>query len=163
VVLSSGQFTFGLPLLSVSSLGGMQWGFALDYLPDNDIDGILGLNFNFSQNLRLEQNGSTVSLLTGHNTKEDWTLSGGVYVPAADNNSQATLEKSGSGASEIFTLRGNDGTETVFFGFDAAITTKGRPQTITDRYGSQFSYTWTQNGGLDQVTSVTDSYGRTGV
>ncbi|MCE9552379.1 MAG: hypothetical protein K8T91_03255 [Planctomycetes bacterium] len=162
VILSSGAFTFGLPLLSIDSLGGLGWGFDLNYLSSNGLDGMTGLGFNFPQNLRLEELLSgDVELLSGDNGQDLFIENAGDYVPAVNNNTQATLTRAGSGASDEFTLTASDGTVTKFFGFDGALDTPGRIKSITDRHGSQQTYVWTVTSGMDQLTSVTDSYGRT--
>ena len=72
VLLSSGQFSFRLPLLSIESQGGIGWSFGLDYLSQNAPGGILGDGFNFPQNLHLELDVTNVDvhLLTGENTEE---------------------------------------------------------------------------------------------
>ena len=157
------MFAFQRDLMSVAAVGDISWGFSLDYLAGNGVDGILGKGFNFSQNLRLELlPGGNVQLASGFNTLELFVNSGpGLYRAPPTNNTRAELYRSGSGASDQFTLRASDGTVTMFYGFDAPIATPGRPKTITDRYGNQYSYVWQRVGRLDQVTSVTDSYGRT--
>jgi len=71
VLLSSGQFSFDLPLLSIDSVGGIGWAFSLSYLSENAEGRILGNGFNFPQNLRLELDAvDDVHLLTGDNTEE---------------------------------------------------------------------------------------------
>jgi len=70
VLLSSGQM-WSQQLLSISALGVGGWGFRVDYMPGNAIDGVLGKNFNFTQNQYLiELGGGDVQLVTGQNTQE---------------------------------------------------------------------------------------------
>ena len=161
-LLSSGQMSFNLPLLSVSALGNSSWCFGLNYLSGNGIDGIFGRGFNYPQNLRLNELGNgDVELLSGDNTAELFTADGsGNYTPAANTNTRAVLTRAGTGVNDEFSLTASDGTVSKFFGFDVAITTKGRLKSVSDRFGSDQTYTWTQTSGVDQLTDVTDSYGR---
>jgi RHS repeat-associated protein len=155
------MFSFKRSLLSISAINGISWEFGLDYLAGNGVNGIVGKGFNFPQNLQLQPSGSNVQLLTGQNTLDLFIqTSPGVYAPASNNTTQAELYRSGSGATDTFTMKSSAGTVTNFFGFDAPIATPGCPQSITDRYGSTQTYQWQSLGGVNQLLSVTDSYGR---
>ncbi|QNN23312.1 hypothetical protein HED60_13850 [Planctomycetales bacterium ZRK34] len=162
VLLTAGRFSFKQRLLSVDSIGGISWAFNLSYLGNNGVDGLLGKNFNYPQNLRLEEQVSgDVDLLSGKNTSETFNKTGpSTYEPAADNNTQSVLTRAGSGATDEFTLTSASGTVSKFFGFDSPIPTPGRVKSITDRYGNQQTYTWVNVGGQDQVQTIADSYGR---
>ena len=162
VQLSAGAFSFELPLLSVGSLGGIGWAFGLNYLSGNGVNGIVGPGFNYPDNLSLHQNvGGGVTLYSGQNTVEVFNFSGGAYTPAPGNNTAARLTRSGSGATDAFTLTSSKGVQTVFFGFASPITTPGLVKSITDRFGNQQAYTWAKKNGVYQLQSVMDSYGRT--
>ena len=147
VLLSSGQFRFSLPLLSIDSVGGIGWSFGLNYLSDSGVSGVLGDGFNFPQNLHLHKDQLTqeVRIVTGGNTGEVFaqgTINGQTvtYTPASGNNSQAHLIRTGYGtSSDEFTLRASSGAVTKFYGFDSNIDEgkRGRLKSITDRYGSE--------------------------
>ena len=86
MLLSSGQFTFKIPLLSVSALGGMGWSLGLNYLSDNDIESVLGVGFNFPQNIFLTEDPGVVDLWMGSQTVESFvelTPSPPTYGPAS--------------------------------------------------------------------------------
>ncbi|MBI1374571.1 MAG: hypothetical protein GC159_17780 [Phycisphaera sp.] len=161
-LLSSGQFSFKTCLASISSLGGIQWGFGLDFLSDNGIDGALGKSFNFTQNIHFEEmaNGDAV-LISGDNTHEMFADTGSGTYSSSDNNTRAVLERTGSGVNEELTLLSSSGNTSRFYGFDPAIDTPGVIKSVTDRYGNTQTYTWTTQGGVAQLASITDSYGRT--
>jgi hypothetical protein len=163
VIIRSGQFTWGLPLLSVPAIGAGGWGLALNYLPGNAIDGILGKNFNYTQNVHLiAGSGTDVELVTGENTRETFTSLGGGAYSSAGNNTGATLRSTGGGTlAETFTLTTADGTVTAFNGLFAGIAAPGRITSIVDRYGSGQTFAWATVGGVVQLSSVTDAYGRT--
>ncbi len=163
VLLSAGRFAFQRSFLSLDAIGEISWNFSLDYLAGNHVDSILGKGFNYPQNLHLVSlSNGDVQWTSGENTLEFFLqTSPGVYVAAPTNNTRAELYRSGSGASDQFTLRASNGTVTHFFGFDPSIATPGRLQDITDRYGNAMSFVWQAAGTLDQLLSVTDSYGRT--
>jgi RHS repeat-associated protein len=167
VLLSSGMFSFKRDLLAISAINGVSWGFGLDYLAQQDVNGFLGKSFNYPQNLRLEPAApplpsSDVELWTGQNTSDVFTSTGsGTYAPAVDNTTRATLTRTDMGtSSDQFSLVSSAGTVTLFFGFDPSIATPGRVRSVTDRYGNTQTYDWQNVGGVDQLTSVKDSYGR---
>jgi RHS repeat-associated protein len=140
----------------------MAWAFNLKYLSNSQSSGLLGPGFNYSPNLHLEEVVGGIDLWTGEFTNERFEeVAPGVYAPAADNNSQATLRIMGSGSAERFVLTSNKGVVTIFYGFDGAIDTPGRVESITDRFGNHQSYDWIRTGTVDQLASVTDAYGRT--
>ena len=161
VLLSSGQFIWSLPLLSIPTVGSGGWGFGLSYLPGNDIDGILGKNFNFTQNLFLIDLGGNVQLVMDDNTRETFALQGDGSYSSANNNTASILTRTDSGSpGDKFTLVSPDGTTSVFFGFDGSISTPGRIQSVTDRFGNGQTFVWQNTSGMIQVSSVTDTYGR---
>lgn len=163
VLLSSGQFVWSLPLLSIPALGAGGWGFQLNYLPRNDIDGIIGRNFNFTQNLQLiDLGGGDVQLSTGENTRETFVSAGGGAYTSTGNNTAAVLRRTGAGTSaDEFTLTASFGSVTTFFGFHASIAAPGRIKSTADRYGNGQTYTWANTAGMAQLLSVTDAYART--
>jgi len=55
--------------LSLSAIGGVGWSFSLNYLSDSNVDDVLGLGFNFPQNMVLEEDTNFVELLRGNNTQ----------------------------------------------------------------------------------------------
>ena len=162
VLLSAGGFSFSRSLLSISSVGGVGWSFGLNYLSTTTVDGLIGKGFNFPQYMRLEEEADgDVVLVTSDNIRQTFEESAGVYTAAAENSTLAVLTRAGTGAGDEFTLTSNAGAVTKLYGFDAAISTPGRIKSVTDRFGSEQTYVWQSTGGVDQLTSVTDSYGRT--
>jgi RHS repeat-associated protein len=162
VLLSAGAFSFRLNLLSISAINGVSWSFGLDYLAGNGINDILGIGFNYTQNLRLVPISGGVQLASGGNTLDTFiTTDGGVTYTADEYNcTQAELTRGGSGATDMFTLSASDGTVSTFAGFDVGVTTPGRLLSVKDRYGNTQTYSWTNTAGTSQLTSITDSYGR---
>ena len=155
--------------MSIPSIGGLRWFFGINYQHDNDVDEILGQNFNYPQNVYLKEdpsNSDIVGLFTGENMVEQFNRdSSGRYWPGAENNTASILTRSGTGATDEFALHSPEGAVTRFFGLDAAVPEQGRIKSITDRYGNQQSYAWNAQdigGGqkLMQLTRVTDGYGR---
>src|SRR5580704_5369007 len=136
VQLSSGAFSFRLNLLSISAINGVSWSFGLDYLAGNGINDILGIGFNYTQNLRLVPISGGVQLASGGNTLDTFiTTDGGVTYTADEYNcTQAELTRGGSGATDMFTLSASDGTVSTFAGFDVGVTTPGRLLSVKDRY-----------------------------
>jgi len=155
VVLSSGQFTFRLPLLSIDAFGIAGWRFSLEYLSDSGIDGLLGPNFDFTQYARLMLDGDDVLLATDQNTVEVFEYDNGSYS-SVNNNTAGVLRPDGEGH---FELLASNGTVTIFYGFDGQ-STPGRIKQIKDRYGNTQEFSWTNDNGVDQLDSVTDGYGR---
>jgi hypothetical protein len=162
VMLSAGAFSFRLNLLSISAINGVSWTFGLDYLAGNGINDILGIGFNYTQNLRLVPISGGVQLASGGNTLDTFvTTDGGVTYTADEYNcTQAELTRGGSGATDTFTLSASDGTVSQFAGFDSGVTAPGRLLSVKDRYGNTQTYSWTNTAGTSQLTSITDSYGR---
>jgi YD repeat-containing protein len=66
------------------------------------------------------------------------------------------------GPAQQFTVTAPNGTVSTFFGFDSFLTTPGQLQTIRDRHGNTLALTWTSAGGVPQLQSVTDGFGRAG-
>ncbi len=132
------------------------------------MNGIVGKNFNYPHNIQLQSlSGGDVLLFTGDNVSALFvpTTPGNYGPPPAGtqpgNATRANLTRTGSGATDQFTLVSSAGTTTKFFGFDVPIATPGCLQSITDRYKNTQTYQWQNVGGMNQVTSITDSYGRT--
>ena len=164
VAVKTGQFQWQLGLLSTGGIGGLGWSFGLDYLSDNGIDGLLGKGWDYPQNVCLQQMGGgsgDVQLLSGNQTAEPFFLQADGTYSSASNNTRAVLTRSGSGADDEFVLSSAGGVITRFFGFDAGLDTPGKVKSVTDRYGNSRSYSWTNTDGVVQLTSLTDSYGRT--
>lgn len=173
VRLSTGQFVFNLPLLSISSVGGIGWGFSLNYLSGSQIDDVLGNHFNFPQQLHLEFTDggagiNMVDVVTGETTVEMFEETSGnsnIYVPSPGNNSRAHLAVNNVGSSsEEFVLTPAAGVETTFGGFDSGIAAglRGKLKSIQDRFGNEQTYQWSEiDTDVYRLASVTDSYGRT--
>jgi hypothetical protein len=162
VLLSAGAFSFRLNLVSISAINGVSRAFGLDYLAGNGINDILGIGFNYTQNLRLVPISGGVQLASGGNTLDTFTTTDGMTYTADEYNcTQAELTRSGSGATDQFMLSASDGTVSTFAGIDVGVMTPGRLLSVADRYGNTQTYSWTNTAGISQLTSITDSYGRT--
>ncbi len=159
VVLSSGQLNFGLDLIDPASHGG--WGFSLNYLSGSGVDSILGRNFNYSQNARLQvlDNGD-VELLTDQNTVSLFEHTGGSYLAAANNVTGAVLSRSGNGEQEEFSLIIGD-VAITFFGVNGAMVTPGRLKSVSSLHGGTRTYSWRHAGERDQLTTASDAHFRT--
>jgi RHS repeat-associated protein len=173
VALGSGQFSFKLPLLSLAAVGQGDWRFDLDYLSGNGVDDIVGMGFNYTQNTALqEKSGGTISAISGNNVHTNFVSSNphvssghhgsSRHYSSKHNNASATLMRHNMGTTEEhFALSLWDGSKAQLFGINSSISTPGRIQSWTDRYGNSQSFTWTSTSGVAQLSSVTDSYGRT--
>jgi RHS repeat-associated protein len=173
-LLNSGQFHWQMPLISLAAVGQGGWNFDLDYLSGNGVDDILGMGFNYTQNFAAKPiSGGNVSVVTGNNVFEHFTAvdTGGSgtrghhstkHFSSKSNRSQAKLVNHNAGTpSSNFMLTRNDGSKSQLFGLESSISTPGRIQSWTDRYGNSQTFTWTNTSGVAQLSSVTDSYGRT--
>jgi len=140
-VLHTGQFIFDLPLLSISSVGGKSWSFNLKYLPGAGTNGLLGRNWDYTQNACLiDVGGGNVELLSGNQTRELFMSNGDGTFSSLYNNTMATLVLTGTGVDERYELTTSDGTVSVFYGHDVAIQTPGKIITAIDRYGNVQSF-----------------------
>lgn len=169
VLLDTGAFVFKRALVSIPSIGGLQWFFGINYQHNSDVDGILGEHFNYPQNVYLKEDpndSNLVGLFTAENMVQQFNRdASGRYWPAAGNSTASILTRSGAGASDELALHAPEGTVTRFYGLDVAVSEQGRIKSITDRYGNQQTYAWNAQaigGGqtLMQLTKVTDGYGR---
>ncbi len=101
-----------------------------------------------------------VSLYPSASNKRVFSISGSDYVAPKDYS--ATLVKSGSGATEIFTLTEIDtGRIFIFYTHDPAIVAENRgklKERTTRQYDAQglsgIEYTYTTNGFVDEVTTA---------
>ena len=158
VLLSSGQFVFRKELLQVGSIGSGGWGFSLDYLPGNNIEGALGKNFNYPQNVYLEQKGSDIELVGDDNTRTLFEeVGGGVY---RDDSGWELTRVNGGTSDEFYNLPTSDGSLNIFYGLDSEVATPGRLKSVSDRYGDTKTLEWEVVGGDVQLSRMVDSYGR---
>lgn len=162
-VISSGQFRLQIPLLSAGAFRVGAWQFGIEYLRHNGIDGVLGPNVNFTQNLHIENEDGDIVLVTADNLRERFEWNENSQNPQYSselNNTAAVLTPSAPPPQDEFTLTSSRGIVTKFHGFGVAITTPGRIKSSTDRYGNTQVFVWTRNGTVDQLLEVTDGYGR---
>ena len=180
VELFTGRFVHSIPLLSISGVGANSWQFGVTYYSNFGWNGILGKNFGYPQASYLNQLGERpaegfdfsplirdVELVSLGNVRVifEAVYHDDVEVPyvtysSVDNNSAATLARSGAGTTDMFTLTAFDGVVTTFSGFDPEVDTPGQMTSITDRFGNKQTFIWQSSGGIPQLTSATDSYGR---
>lgn len=161
-LLSSGQFTWQLPLLSIPALGGQGWSFKLKYLSDTNFNSMLGPGFGYPQYAYIEELiGGEILLHKGDDTESTFLPAGGdTYSSAAGNGMSVLVRENTDTANEQFVLKRSDGTCTTFFGFESNIGTPGQMKNQCDRYGNAITYDWMDLNGDVRLTRVTDSYGR---
>ena len=154
-VLHSGQFHLVLPLLAIDAFGPTGWRFEIDYLRDNHVDAILGPNWDYTQNVQIEeQEGNDVVLATAKNTRELFEYESETTFSSTNNNTAAILTPLGEDGYRVI-ARGGPKTILISVGSPARISS------IECRYGNKQTFTWEDVGGVDLLQSVTDSYDRT--
>jgi RHS repeat-associated protein len=164
VLLATGQLYFQQVLLRSEAIGAGGFSFALNYLVNppgtTSSDGSVGVGFNHTHNILLSPT-SGVMYFSGVNTQEEFaSVSGGGYS-SANNNTCATLFRTGEGtSSDQFTMISGTGNVSQYYGFHSSISTPGRLKNLTDRFGNTLTHNWTSMGGQSRLTSVTDGYGR---
>jgi YD repeat-containing protein len=113
--------------------------------------------------LLLKPSGDNVLLQHGENTQELFVNIGGGAYSSANNNTAATLTRSGAGTpADQFTLVSRGGVVSNWLGFHPSIATPGRMTRFQDRFGNTQTFTWAVIGcAAVRLQSLTDSYGRT--
>lgn len=143
--MPSGNLNHSQNLFSTQG-GSLPLGLTLYYNSLDPHDGTLGRGWSHNYDISLKENPDGSVLISKGDMKYDYfTLTNGAYAPQAGN--YATLAKNGDGT---FTLTEKDGQALAF-------SDDGKLVTTIDRNGNTLTFTY----GSDDLTAVTDPFGRT--
>ncbi len=162
VALATGMLTLPISTMVASSIGSTGLALAIEYSACRISQALAGIGVDLSTFIQMLPGSAILS--TGLNSQEHFSDLGGGHYSSANNNSAATVTRTGVGTSaDTFTMVARDGTVSRFLGFDPSVPTPGVIQSITDRNGNTQTYAWTPAvvpGGRVQLATVSDGYGR---